>query len=102
MDTLLVGLILCFKFLLGKDFDVADVVLLGFPLMINMSSTVRQNDLTLYYNAADPHDTPSFSWSAYSIGWLEFGQEDKAKEIFQRHWNYIYEPFNVKRYLANL
>ena len=33
---------------LGTEIKQADAILLGYPLLVNMSKTVRQNDLNIY------------------------------------------------------
>ncbi len=46
----------------------ADVVLLGFPLQLDMSADVRENDLVLYENITNP-DGPAMTWSMFAIGY---------------------------------
>ncbi len=39
----------------------ADVVLLGYPLMLNMTAEVRANDATYYLAKTDPNG-PAMTW----------------------------------------
>ncbi|CAF1270300.1 unnamed protein product [Adineta steineri] len=73
----------------------ADVVLLGFPLMWQMSDVVRRNDL-LAYEPLTRTDGPAMTWSMYSIGFTELGDFDKADQLFRRSYqSYVRSPFNV-------
>lgn len=55
---------------------------------------MRKNDLTIYQNVTDSGG-PAMTWAMHSIGWLEYGEEDKAKDMFQKNFNYMRESFNV-------
>ncbi|XP_070568257.1 protein-glucosylgalactosylhydroxylysine glucosidase-like isoform X1 [Ptychodera flava] len=78
----------------GTVVKQADVILLGFPLLINMSETVRRNDLTYYEEHTDSHG-PAMTWGMFTIGWLELGEIDKANSFFSRSFANIQEPFKV-------
>ncbi|XP_067687127.1 protein-glucosylgalactosylhydroxylysine glucosidase-like [Haliotis asinina] len=73
----------------------ADVIMLGFPLMLEMDEEVRRNDLMIYENVTDLGG-PAMTWSMFSINWLELDEKDKADQMFdQSHALYTREPFNV-------
>lgn len=40
-------------FISGEEVKQADVILLGFPLMMSMPEDVRKNDLRIYENVID-------------------------------------------------
>lgn len=44
----------------GEEVKQADVILLGFPLMMSMPEEVRKNDLRIYENVID---SEYFFWS---------------------------------------
>lgn len=44
----------------GEEVKQADVILLGFPLMMSMPEDVRKNDLQIYENVID---SEYFFWS---------------------------------------
>lgn len=44
----------------GEEVKQADVILLGFPLMMSMPEDVRKNDLRIYENVID---SEYFFWS---------------------------------------
>ncbi|XP_064618456.1 uncharacterized protein LOC135482416 [Liolophura sinensis] len=73
----------------------ADVILLGFPLMYNVSEEVRRNDL-LHYERVTNAFGPAMTWGMFSIGWLELGDIDKAAELFTKSYElYTREPFKI-------
>eukprot|EP01114_Cavostelium_apophysatum_P022690 TRINITY_DN8295_c0_g1_i1.p1 TRINITY_DN8295_c0_g1~~TRINITY_DN8295_c0_g1_i1.p1 ORF type:complete len:699 (+),score=116.92 TRINITY_DN8295_c0_g1_i1:246-2342(+) len=78
----------------GQTIKQADVVLLGFPLMYPMNSTVRYNDLVYYSNRTDPNG-PAMTWGMHAIAWLELGHYENAADIFARSYANIQPPFNV-------
>ncbi|XP_076099851.1 protein-glucosylgalactosylhydroxylysine glucosidase-like [Mytilus galloprovincialis] len=69
----------------------ADVILLGYPLMMNLSKEVRRNDL-LQYERVTPGG-PAMTWGMFAIGWLELNQLDKANALFARQFDNVREPF---------
>ncbi|XP_048752483.2 protein-glucosylgalactosylhydroxylysine glucosidase-like isoform X2 [Ostrea edulis] len=71
----------------------ADVVLLGYPLMVDMSETTRKNDLHIY-EAVTPSG-PAMTWSMFSIGSLEIGDITEASTQFLRQLLNVAKPFNV-------
>lgn len=82
----------------GYSLDImvkqADVILLGFPLMFNMSSQVRKNDLGIYEPRTNP-DGPAMTKSMFAINWLDVGELDKAERSFTKSLGNIQEPFKV-------
>ncbi|CAL1536283.1 unnamed protein product [Lymnaea stagnalis] len=78
----------------------ADVVLLGFPLMVAMNETTRRNDMIFYeqvnYRGSTPvGPAPAMTWGAFIIGWLELGEEAKAADLFNRSVLNSQQPFLV-------
>lgn len=71
----------------------ADVVLMGFPLMINMDESTRRNDFRIY--EAVTSKGPAMTWSMFSIGNLEIGDITKASTQFTRQLLNVAKPFNV-------
>ncbi|KAK3591601.1 hypothetical protein CHS0354_013784 [Potamilus streckersoni] len=71
----------------------ADVVLLGYPLMVNMTPTVRKNDLVMYEKVTP--GGPAMTWGMFAIGWLELGDSKKADDLFRRQLLNAQAPFNV-------
>ena len=78
----------------GAKVKQADVILLGFPLLINMSVEVRENDLRFYETVTDP-DGPAMTKAMFSIGWLDIGEEEKAERSFTQGYGNVQEPFKV-------
>ncbi|XP_064622218.1 protein-glucosylgalactosylhydroxylysine glucosidase-like isoform X2 [Lineus longissimus] len=78
----------------GTSVKQADVILIGFPFMMNMSQQVRRNDLTLYDEVTDPKG-PAMTWTMFAIGWLELGEHEKANKLMERNMDHIQEPFQV-------
>ncbi|XP_028400693.1 protein-glucosylgalactosylhydroxylysine glucosidase-like [Dendronephthya gigantea] len=72
----------------------ADVILLGYPLMFNMSEEVRKNDLVIYEPRTDP-DGPAMTKAMFTIGWLELGKDRNASTSFRESYQNVREPFKV-------
>ncbi|XP_074653505.1 protein-glucosylgalactosylhydroxylysine glucosidase-like [Tubulanus polymorphus] len=72
----------------------ADGILLGYPLMYNMTPSIRHNDLTIYEKVIEASG-PAMTWSMFAIGWLEIKSRDKAWQVFKRQFMNIHEPFQV-------
>lgn len=72
----------------------ADVILLGFPLMMKMSRAVRKKDLQYYEEVTDPNG-PAMTWGMFSVGWLELGNKTKGRSMFEKNLDYIQEPFKI-------
>jgi trehalose/maltose hydrolase-like predicted phosphorylase len=72
----------------------ADVILLGYPLMFNMTQEVRENDLVIYEPRTDP-DGPAMTKAMFAIGWLELGNDRNASTSFRESYQNVREPFKV-------
>ncbi|XP_077992790.1 protein-glucosylgalactosylhydroxylysine glucosidase-like [Glandiceps talaboti] len=82
---------------IGEEIKQADVVLLGFPMMWEMSNEVRQNDLDMYEPVTDPFG-PAMTWGMHCIGHLELENYDKAEDLYDRSYSlYMREPYKVGR-----
>eukprot|EP01119_Soliformovum_irregulare_P008598 TRINITY_DN21702_c0_g1_i1.p1 TRINITY_DN21702_c0_g1~~TRINITY_DN21702_c0_g1_i1.p1 ORF type:complete len:726 (+),score=154.23 TRINITY_DN21702_c0_g1_i1:209-2179(+) len=79
----------------GQLIKQADVILLGYPLMYPMSTTIRKNDLVYYSARTDIANGPAMTFGMSAVAWLELGEPDQAKEEFTRSYANIQEPFNV-------
>ncbi|CAG5116720.1 unnamed protein product [Candidula unifasciata] len=77
------------------DVEEADVVLLGFPLMVPMNISTKRNDLTIYERLSKIDRVPTQTWSSFLTGWLELGDEIKAAELFARSLRNVQQPFLV-------
>ncbi|XP_060582374.1 protein-glucosylgalactosylhydroxylysine glucosidase-like isoform X2 [Ruditapes philippinarum] len=71
----------------------ADVILLGWPLEMNMSEEIRRNDLEIYAKVTP--GGPAMSWGMFTIGWLEIGELDKANTTFYDQLKNRRDPFNI-------
>eukprot|EP00929_Paragymnodinium_shiwhaense_P046237 TRINITY_DN23538_c0_g1_i4.p1 TRINITY_DN23538_c0_g1~~TRINITY_DN23538_c0_g1_i4.p1 ORF type:complete len:392 (-),score=63.17 TRINITY_DN23538_c0_g1_i4:378-1553(-) len=79
----------------GDMIKQADVILLGFPLMMEMDPAVRRADLD-YYAAKSRENSPAMTWSMHAVGYLELGDPAKADEFFDKGFqNNVHPPFNV-------
>lgn len=72
----------------------ADVILLGFPLMHEMSEHVRKNDLDIYEACTDQNG-PAMTKAMFAVGWLELKEFEKASVSFKEGYANITEPFKV-------
>lgn len=86
-------------YMIGTRIKQADAIMLGYPLMRNMSKTVRQNDLLFYdvYNGYHVTDLngPAMTWSMFVIGWLELGNISKAEESFKKSFLNLQQPYKI-------
>ncbi|GFR84256.1 acid trehalase-like protein 1 [Elysia marginata] len=73
----------------------ADVVLLGFPLMVDMKPSTRQRDLHVYDRTTPQGPAPAMTWGMFLIGWLELGDEAKAETLLTRSIQNAQDPFLV-------
>ncbi|XP_006813312.1 protein-glucosylgalactosylhydroxylysine glucosidase-like [Saccoglossus kowalevskii] len=73
----------------------SDVVLLGYPLMKQMTREVRKNDLTIYEELTDEYGPDTGTWSMHTVGWLELGEEEKADDMFKMMFRNLNGPFKV-------
>ena len=77
----------------GTVIKQADTVLAGYPLMYNMKTSTRRNDLEKYESVTDPGG-PAMTWGMFAVGYLELGDTDRAVELFQRSYQpYYHHPF---------
>eukprot|EP01094_Clydonella_sp_ATCC50884_P024299 TRINITY_DN6053_c0_g1_i6.p1 TRINITY_DN6053_c0_g1~~TRINITY_DN6053_c0_g1_i6.p1 ORF type:complete len:619 (+),score=112.96 TRINITY_DN6053_c0_g1_i6:506-2362(+) len=77
----------------------ADVILLGFPLMVPMQQSRRKNDLIFYSEVTDPNG-PAMTWSMTAVGYLEIVRDEpsafaKAAYYFERSFANAQKPFLV-------
>jgi trehalose/maltose hydrolase-like predicted phosphorylase len=78
----------------GQKIRQADVVLLGFPLEMQMEPATRRADLTYYAQRTDPHG-PAMTWAMHAIGHLELGDMQAASVNFNRSFSNAQPPFKV-------
>ncbi|XP_060072814.1 protein-glucosylgalactosylhydroxylysine glucosidase-like [Ylistrum balloti] len=71
----------------------ADAILLGFPLMADISEETRRNDLEIYDKVTSK--APAMTWAMFAIGWLEVNNKPKAEEQFNKQMKNIVPPFNI-------
>lgn len=77
----------------GEEVKQADVILLGFPLMMSMPEDVRKNDLRIYENATP--GGPAMTWGMFSIGYIELNNSADAARLFKRQEGNVAAPYNV-------
>ena len=78
----------------GEVIKQADVILLGFPLMYNMSKQVRANDLNFYSSVTDLSG-PAMTWSMTAVGYIDLQQYDTAESYFVQGYANAQSPFQV-------
>lgn len=78
----------------GTEVKQADVILLGFPLMVNMSFDVRRSDLSFYEPRTNPRG-PAMTKSMFAIGWLDVGEHARAETSFNESYVNAKAPFMV-------
>lgn len=78
----------------GMEVKQADVILLGFPLMVNMSLDVRRNDLSFYEPRTNPRG-PAMTKSMFAINWQDVGDYARAATSFSESYVNAKEPFMV-------
>ncbi|EGC35268.1 hypothetical protein DICPUDRAFT_97948 [Dictyostelium purpureum] len=78
----------------GETIKQADVVLLGYPLMYNMSQQVRTNDL-IYYQSKTTSKGPAMTYSMHTVGWLELGDLVNAQKEWAKAYANAQKPFLV-------
>lgn len=80
----------------GTIIKQADTVLIGYPLLYNMSDSIKRNDLLIYENVTR-QTGPAMTWQIHAISHIELNEIDKADVFFRKSYqNYIRPPFNVK------
>lgn len=70
----------------------ADVVLMSYPLAMQMPSSTRARDLEIYANATDPHGV-AMTWGIHAIVHRDVGNEAKADECATKFRLYSRPPF---------
>jgi len=74
----------------GTKIKQADTILLGYPLLFGTNSStaaeVRKNDLD-YYQTVTDQNGPAMTWSMFSIGYGDVGEDDKAASFFSRGYS---------------
>ena len=78
----------------GIEVKQADVILLGFPLMVNMSLEVRRKDLSFYEPRTNPRG-PAMTKSMFAVNWLDVGDYARAGSSFSESYVNAKEPFMV-------
>ncbi|KAF4094827.1 protein-glucosylgalactosylhydroxylysine glucosidase-like [Onychostoma macrolepis] len=78
----------------GSQVKQADVVLLGYPLDMSMTTEVRRNDLETYEAVTDPLG-PAMTWGMFALGWLELGDAERAQTLLKKCFKNIQKPFHV-------
>lgn len=79
----------------GTIIKQADTVLIGYPLLYNMSDSVKRNDLLIYENVTR-QTGPAMTWHIHAISHIELNEIDKADVLLLKSYqNYIRPPFNV-------
>jgi trehalose/maltose hydrolase-like predicted phosphorylase len=81
----------------GQKIKQADVVLLGFPLMMNMSKAVRKADLSYYAPRTDPNG-PAMTWGMHAVALIETDGRGDSPEVasnFNRSFGNAQPPFLV-------
>ncbi|CAD5119191.1 DgyrCDS7828 [Dimorphilus gyrociliatus] len=79
---------------IGRKVKQADVVLLKYPLMVQMKRSTQINDLKIYENVTDPNG-PAMTWSMHSIGHLELNETKAADKFFRKNLDYIVNEYQV-------
>ncbi|XP_063053306.1 protein-glucosylgalactosylhydroxylysine glucosidase [Engraulis encrasicolus] len=72
----------------------ADVVLLGYPLGLPMTSEVRRNDLEAYEPVTSPRG-PAMTWGMFAVAWLELGEVERGQKLLEKCYQNIQGPFQV-------
>lgn len=78
----------------GQKIKQADVVLLGFPLMMNMTAASRRADIEYYAPRTDING-PAMTWGMHTVGFLELGDSAQAAANFNRSFANAQMPFYV-------
>ena len=75
----------------------ADVVMLQYPLGVEMADGVKSNDLLWYENHTDVNG-PAMTWAIFAIDWMRLGKIPKAAALFNRSYApNVRPPFFVWR-----
>ncbi|KAG9465936.1 hypothetical protein GDO78_017504 [Eleutherodactylus coqui] len=79
---------------MGDEVKQADVVLLGYPVMLPMSEERRKNDLQIYEMVTDPNG-PAMTWSMFAIGYMELKESKMAQQQLKKCFSNISDPFKI-------
>ncbi|XP_069117851.1 protein-glucosylgalactosylhydroxylysine glucosidase-like [Argopecten irradians] len=77
----------------GTTVQQADTILLGFPLMADLSAETRQNDLEIYEKVTAT--APPMTWAMFALGWLELNNTDKAEQHFNKQLENVVGPYKL-------
>ncbi|XP_067933993.1 protein-glucosylgalactosylhydroxylysine glucosidase-like isoform X2 [Watersipora subatra] len=70
-------------------------VLLGYPLMFNLSRSTIEQNLQLYAEEL-PLSTSSTVWSMLAINWLALGNKSEANKAFETSYkSYVSQPYKM-------
>lgn len=79
----------------GNTVKQADVVLLHYPLGMEMDEAVQRADLEYYSPRTDKHG-PAMTWGMHAIGFLDLGDFDSAAQFFNMSFqDNMHAPFQV-------
>nr|XP_020039058.1 acid trehalase-like protein 1 isoform X4 [Castor canadensis] len=79
---------------LGEEVKQADVVLLGYPVPFTLSPDVRRKNLEIYEAVTSPRG-PAMTWSMFAVGWMELKDPSKVRDLLDRSFTNVTEPFKV-------
>ncbi|XP_073745946.1 protein-glucosylgalactosylhydroxylysine glucosidase isoform X2 [Callorhinus ursinus] len=78
----------------GEEVKQADVVLLGYPIPFHLSPHIRRKNLEIYEAVTSPKG-PAMTWSMFAVGWMELKDPQRARDLLERSFANIAEPFKV-------
>ncbi|XP_040495708.1 protein-glucosylgalactosylhydroxylysine glucosidase isoform X3 [Ursus maritimus] len=78
----------------GEEVKQADVVLLGYPIPFHLSPHIRRKNLEIYEAVTSPKG-PAMTWSMFAVGWMELKDPWRARDLLERSFANIAEPFKV-------
>ncbi|XP_032735766.1 protein-glucosylgalactosylhydroxylysine glucosidase isoform X2 [Lontra canadensis] len=78
----------------GEEVKQADVVLLGYPVPFHLSPHIRRKNLEIYEAVTSPRG-PAMTWSMFAVGWMELKDPWRARDLLERCFAHIAEPFKV-------
>ncbi|KAK2081162.1 hypothetical protein P7K49_040277, partial [Saguinus oedipus] len=78
----------------GETVKQADVVLLGYPVPFSLIPEVRRKNLEIYEAVTSPQG-PAMTWSMFAVGWMELKDAVRARDLLDRSFANVAEPFKV-------
>uniref|UniRef100_A0A2K5F414 Protein-glucosylgalactosylhydroxylysine glucosidase n=1 Tax=Aotus nancymaae TaxID=37293 RepID=A0A2K5F414_AOTNA len=78
----------------GETVKQADVVLLGYPVPFSLVPEVRRKNLEIYEAVTSPQG-PAMTWSMFAVGWMELKDAARARDLLDRSFANMAEPFKV-------